>query len=292
MASDPGNPDLSLLSFDLDDTLFPTREVVQQANLVMMRAMKERGCPEHVTVDTFLENAKRIRKALPGGEAIRYGDLRRRAIERTMRENASNAAAADVKILVMVEECYQVWVEERHRAAELFLYPDAVETLQRLRDLYPTALFAAITNGAGDPLMMTETLAPLFDFRVSGEDDGVFPHRKPHPHIYRYSLKLHEKEQQRRGRRSDGGVWCHVGDCLANDVGASADCGARAIWMRRPDGSPESSDSDQTTPAWSTASAEEIAQRAVVAEAGRSKVAASIRSLSDLPAVIANILDT
>lgn len=281
----PMDPDLSLLSFDLDDTLFPTGDVVEEANIAMMHVMKERGCFESVTTDMFLANAKRIRKELPKGQSVKYGDLRRRAIERTLKENTSPLADVNDDV---VEECYQAWVNERHRAAERFLYPDAIETLQKLRDLYPNALFVAITNGAGNPLMMTGTLAPFFDFRVSGEDDEVFPYRKPHPHIYQYAVKLHDEELRRRG--FNVGIWCHVGDCLANDVSASVDCGAKAIWIRKED-NPKSVDSSQT-PNWSTATAEDIGQIALIAEAGRSKMAASIRSLSELPASISNVLHT
>lgn len=43
-------------------------------------------------------------------------------------------------------------------------------------------------------------------------------------------------------------IWCHISDCLANDVGASADCGAFAIWYS-PDGLLE----DEQQPAVATA---------------------------------------
>jgi FMN phosphatase YigB (HAD superfamily) len=278
------NPDLSLLSFDLDDTLFPMECVVEAANVVMLDAMKEFGCFDSVTIDMVLTNVKRIRKELPKREPMKYGDLRKRAIEMTMKENTLPSVTVMDDV---VEVCYQAWVNERHRAAERYLYPDAMETLQHLRDLYPNALFAAITNGAGNPMMMTGTLAPFFDFRVSGEDDEVFPHRKPHPYIYQYAVKLHNEELQRR--QWNAGIWCHVGDCLANDISASFDCGAKAIWIRSLDDNPESVESSQI-PKWSTASAEEIDQRALIADAGRLKMAATIRSLSELPVAISNIL--
>jgi FMN phosphatase YigB (HAD superfamily) len=139
---------------------------------------------------------------------------------------------------------------------------------------------------------MKNTLAPFFDFRISGEDDDIFPYRKPHPFIYEKTLS---KLSERRPSPSSNfeGVWCHVGDCLANDVSASAECGAKAIWMCLEDDQ-ESAASRLTnvdnTPSYSTATAEEIEQRALEVQQGRSKVSASIQSLSELPDAISTIL--
>jgi putative hydrolase of the HAD superfamily len=195
----------------------------------------------------------------------------------------------------LVDLCYNAWVQERHDAAERHLFPNAVETMERLRLMYPTTTFAAITNGAGCPLKMTSTLAPYFDFRVSGEDDDVFPHRKPHPFIYEYSVEKHKKLQSTNKQNSNlNGVWCHVGDCLANDVGASADCGAKTIWMCLED-NPDSAAARlltdaRNTPIWSTATAEEIQKRALQVQQGRTKVGATIGSLAELPDAVSKIL--
>jgi FMN phosphatase YigB (HAD superfamily) len=89
----------------------------------------------------------------------------------------------------IVDDCYNAWEQQRHLAAEECLFDDAVETMHQLRELYPDTLFAAITNGADDPLAMPRTLAPFFDFRISGEDEGVFPHRKPAFQIYETALR-------------------------------------------------------------------------------------------------------
>jgi putative hydrolase of the HAD superfamily len=106
---------------------------------------------------------------------------------------------------------------------------------------------------------MNETLAPLFDFCVSGEDDDVFPNQKPHAGIYQATLRRYEELFP---HHDDDHVWVHVGDCLANDVGASAACGALAVWMDK--GMTESSAATRLSadtnkqPVWSTASAKEL----------------------------------
>lgn len=272
---------LGLLSFDLDDTLFPTSEVVTSANEVMIATMHAHGCSD-VNIPLFLDNTRTIRKSL--SDPITYRDLRKKTIRKTLLESSIKK---DEELDMLVDECYDAWVNERHSAAERCIFEDAIETLRTLRETYPDTCIAAITNGAGDPLAMSNTLAPYFDMRVSGEDEQVFPHRKPHPYIYEYTLQEYGKSI------SDDLVWCHVGDCLANDVGASASCGAQAIWMC----SEEDEDlavarltDTKRVPEWSTAPMGELEMRAKQITQGREAVAAKIEKLSELPTVIEQIL--
>lgn len=276
---------LGLLSFDLDDTLFHTGKVVQAANDVMIEAMQERGC-EELNLPDYLDTTRSVRKALSA--PITYRGLRELAI-RTSFEQSKVFQSTGKNLDAYVQDCYEAWEKERHQAAERFIFEDAVRTLEQLRSLYPDACFAAITNGAGNPLMMPNTLAPFFDFRVSGEDYDIFPNRKPHAYIYEYSL---EKYQQLSGSNSKG-TWCHVGDCLANDVGASAACGAKAIWMCLGDDEDAAASrllDPKKFPEWSTAPKEEIEKRAKEVEAGMTKVTAKIGTLSELPDAVAGIL--
>jgi len=282
-------PTLGLLSFDLDDTLFPTGQVVESANQVMIERMHEIGCKD-ATIPLFLDNTRSIRKGLT--EPITYRDLRKKTIRMTLLESTAFQNDEIGKELdLLVEDCYAAWVNERHAAAERFVFDDAVETLQSLRVKYPDACIAAITNGAGNPLVMSKTLAPFFDLRVSGEDDGVFPHRKPHPYIYEYTLKQYAS----KSGDDAGSVWCHVGDCLANDVGASASCGAQAIWMcteKEEDSTASRLVDTRRVPVWSTASTHELERRAQQAAKGKESVAAKIERLAELPDAIEKILSS
>jgi FMN phosphatase YigB (HAD superfamily) len=302
--------ELSLLSFDLDDTLFSIGDVVRDANNAMIEAMIDRGCHD-ITMDEFLENTISIRKAR-NGRSITYRDLRKSAIRQTFErsmafQNQNKHHRIDnIHMDSIVEDCYTSWVRERHISAERYLFPDAIDTLRTLKEMFPNTCFAAITNGAGDPLEMTNTLAPYFDFRISGEDEDIFPHRKPHPFIYQKALNEHEKimlrlssDDESRLNNNNEGVWCHVGDCVANDVGASADCGAKAIWMCLDESDDDVADAvsrltdtNKNIPNWSTATKDEIEKRAELVQQDRSKMAASIRSLSELPDAIRKILES
>ena len=78
---------------------------------------------------------------------------------------------------------------------------------------------------------MMLSIASLFDFCVSGEDDDVFPGRKLDEQIYgaaigRYRLIIEMQRGEGVGGAEGGGGmvdggnlnWVHVGDDLADDV--------------------------------------------------------------------------
>lgn len=301
IANGPESP-LRLISFDLDDTLFPTTEVVRAANKKMLDALKERGCGE-VALPDYLATTKIIRRGLDSPST--YQGLRKMAIKQTFLNAGIDN---DDKLDARVNECYQAWEDERHAAAQRFLYEDAINTLQTLQATYPDAAIVAITNGAGDPLQMKETLASYFDFTISGEMEAVFPHRKPHNFIYEYTLQQYqEKIDTAEDSALTSGGWVHVGDCLANDVGASTRCGAQAIWFCHLEEYEMGGTGDEVqmaasrliqskdtaqTPEWSTATPEEVAARKKQIEDGKQYVAATIHSLSELPDAVQSVLAT
>jgi hypothetical protein len=60
---------------------------------------------------------------------------------------------------------------ERHHAAERHLYPEMVDVLRQIKQRHPDVIIGAVTDGKANPLFMTFTLAPFFDFCMSWEDD-------------------------------------------------------------------------------------------------------------------------
>ena len=180
-----------------------------------------------------------------------------------------------------VEECFEVWLNERNAAAGRHLFPHVCSSLQTIRDTFPNACVGAITNGRGNPLDI-EPLQPYFEFCVSGEDDGVFPARKPHPGIYEAALYPHHDK--------DTHAWIHVGDCLANDVGASVACGAAAVWLSEDDIDEQESSTTMDQPSWSTASAQDVQERCRLARQSQKDVSVRIANLAELPAAIEQVL--
>ena len=281
-------PTLALLTFDLDDTLFPCGPVVAEANEAMIASIVAHGYPS-VTNEDVLSATKVIRNELRKTDTlITYTDLRIAAIqsqlERSLAEHYPHLGNEALHESVS-QKIFEVWLQARHEAAERNLYPDAVDMLEEVKEQHPGAVVAAVTNGRGDPLDMRDTLRPYFSFTVSGEQENVFPERKPHPGIFEATLEKFESMAGYDLRQDDNKCWVHVGDDLANDVGASAKCGAKAVWYKM-----EEDDEDGATPFYSTASEEEIERRKRMAAEAEEKVTERISSLSELPAAIEKIL--
>jgi len=284
-----------LMTFDLDDTLFPIQEVVDAANDAQIKAMQSFGYKES-NMEQCMVQTRAIRQSLTG--SITYTDLRKGAIRAELKQlSSSKNYGNSVDLEQQVEQCFEAWLQARHDASEHYLFPQALPALQSLQDTFSSThnlCIAAITNGRGNPLGMTNTLAPYFDFCVSGEDDDVFPHRKPHSEIYMAALKrwqaLPSQKEQKQDKDDDDlirpDIWIHIGDCLANDVGASNDVGAHAIWVAPV----ESSEADGTQPSWSTATEKDRQERAMLMEAARSKMSGQITCLSQLNSVVQSIL--
>ena len=281
---------LGLLSFDLDDTLFCTSTVVEDANRVMLKRMaefirdkKNLAVNEDTGVQEFQAATKTIRQGL--SQPITYTDLRKRAIHHELERLTGQTP--DQKI---VDECFDAWLDERNASAGRNLLPHTLTGLKGIRDRFPEACVGAITNGRGDPLQI-EPLREFFEFCVSGEDDGVFPARKPNPGIYEKAIAVYK--QAYTYHRDDSHVWIHVGDCLANDVGASAALGAVAVWYAPDDNDTEfvaAQLSPGKQPFYSTASQEDLQERARLAEEAQKKVSVRIESLKELPAAIERVL--
>ena len=280
-------PTLALLTFDLDDTLFPCGPVVAEANEAMIASIVSHGYPS-ITNEDVLAATKAIRNELRKTDTpITYTNLRIAAIqsqlERSLAQHypdlGSNALHESVS-----QKIFDVWLRARHQAAERNLYPDAIAMLRQIQAAHPDAIIGAVTNGRGDPLDMRETLRPYFDFTISGEDDGVFPNRKPHPGIFEATLSRFESIAGYDVMEREDRCWVHVGDDLANDVGASAACGAKAVWYKMEE------EDDDATPFYSTASSDEIERRKRMAKEAEEKVTERISTLGQLPDAIENIL--
>ena len=85
-----------------------------------------------------------------------------------------------------------------------------------------------------------------------------------------------------------GFTWVHVGDDLANDVGASARCGARTVWFAMKDRSNEVSEPST----WSTSTPEEFVKRLELSKRAQAHVGAQIGTLVELPGAIATVLSS
>jgi len=151
-------------------------------------------------------------------------------------------------------------------------------------------VIGAITNGRGNPFHMP-SIAKYFEFCVSGEDAGVFPSRKPDRGIYEVALNRYSELMKfsQTAMSNHDLNWIHVGDDLANDVGASAACGAKTIWFTGANSN--GADGEKGVGFWSTATPDEMKMRQELDELAKQFTDAEIYALNGLSDAIRNILN-
>ena len=106
-------------------------------------------------------------------------------------------------------------------------------------------------------------------------------------------IEAHDDTQEASCEEEDDCCWVHVGDDLANDVGASAQCGAKAVWVdldeEEYDQSASARDPNKPQPAWSTATKEELEKRKKMDKEAQQYVTKRVTTLQMLPSSIEEI---
>lgn len=211
----------------------------------------------------------------------------------------------------IVQAVLNQWEMERHHAAERHLYPEVMESLQQIREEHPGVIIGAVTDGRANPLFMTFTLAPFFDFTMSWEDDQGSRNKffqelndastdAELKWIYDAALAKYQElaaandALKRDDAQDKNKVWIHVGDDLAYDVGGSAQSGAKTILVELDERYQQSArfrfDLDEQ-PDWSTTSDSELIARKKMNEKAINKVDKKISFLTRLPEAINDILE-
>ena len=270
-----------IVSFDLDDTIWPIRPVVEQANEAVARRWRSL-----LHADTVQKTMKTIRMETKSKKVpLSYSELRTAAYNRLLSSPQSEIENGGNEYDAEAHEAFKYWVDARNAAAEEFLFADAVKCLREFQRA--GWLTVAITNGLGDPKFIP-SLRPLFAFCVSGEESGIFPHRKPSPVIFEAarSRAASTKPGEQHGDEYESGMWWHVGDDAANDVFAAAECGMYTVLLNRSEKEIQPS-ADERNP-FSTASAEQLQARAAAAATAQPDIIVS--GLEGLEAKISSFI--
>lgn len=195
-----------ILSFDLDDTLWPVAPVIASAELEVLawlQAHYPRAVHEH-DIDTM--------RALRATVALKYPEkshdftfLRRRALAHQLC-----AAGYDES---PIDDALEVFFAARNRVA---FYPDVRPALTRLHARY--RLFA-VSNGNAD--LTRCGIAELFDGHITARAAGA---AKPDARIFAQLLDL-------AGVSADEVM--HIGDDPLADVVGATRAGMQAVWLNR-----------------------------------------------------------
>lgn len=199
-----------LITFDLDDTLWPCEPVIraaEQAQLDWLRGHAPALVALHDAA-SLREQRLRIIQARPE-IAHDLGAVRRLAIAGILE---SLGHAAD-EAQSLAHRALDVFMAHRNRVEP---YPDVAPALARLgagRQLI------SITNGNADPEQTP--LAGLFTHRIHAAGIGA---AKPDPRVFEHALGL-------AGCAAGDGL--HVGDEPYLDVAAARALGMEAVWINR-----------------------------------------------------------
>jgi putative hydrolase of the HAD superfamily len=197
---------VKVLSFDLDDTLWPVGPVIETAErelLAWLQATHPQASRGH-----SIESLRALRERVAQDSPAQAHDLTWLRRESLARLFAAAGASPD-----HADHALEVFLVARNRVA---LYPDARPALMRLKGRY--RLFA-LSNGNAD--LQRCGLADLFDGHVTARGAGV---AKPDPRIFRRLVE-------------DAGVDAadvlHIGDDPHADVDGARRAGMHAVWINR-----------------------------------------------------------
>lgn len=197
---------IRVISFDLDDTLWPGMPTILAAENKLYRFLQE-----NVSVITqrydMMQLRDRRRELLS-----RYPEL---AHDLTALRLRSFEALADEFGLdrEWIRPAFELFYEARQQVS---LFPDVAPVLEALQQQYR---LASLTNGNADP--EKTGVAHWFEYSLNSITAGSL---KSQPMIYR---------QLQRQMGVSAGEHVHVGDDPENDVLGAKTAGAFAIWLNR-----------------------------------------------------------
>lgn len=198
---------IKLITFDLDNTLWPVDQVIRRAESISADWLREKH-PE-VSVRFDLSARLALRKTLLRDNPQYLHNLtalRKAALQHMFLHSGYAAHQA----MAESEEGFSIFHDARNQVS---LFPNVLETLKTLSQYYQ---LGALTNGNAD--LEKIGIADLFCFHHSSESIGK---RKPEADMFLAALRD-------TGFHASQSV--HVGDHPLEDIDAARTHGFSAIW--------------------------------------------------------------
>ncbi len=203
---------IAALTFDLDDTLYDNRPVIERTELEALSFVQN----YHPNLSALTKpDFMHLRQAIRLAEPDIYHDVtewRRRAVEQAMLDAGLTAGEAEAGAAAAMANFAQ-W------RSRIDVPQETHDTLARLAQKWP---LVAITNGNAEPHLFG--LDKYFKFVLRAG-----PHGRSKPFSDMYHLAA-EKLNVPIGHI------LHVGDDLTTDVAGSVRCGMQACWINLRDG--------------------------------------------------------
>jgi HAD superfamily hydrolase (TIGR01509 family) len=208
--------DITLITVDLDDTVWPCASVIRQAEITLHEWLQKRATnvaavhDVHSLRDHRLDIMREQPEIAHDLTAVRLASLRRLMDEFGYTRN-------------IAEEAMFVFLEARNRVTP---FPDVPPVLEAL---FQGFFLVSVTNGNAD--VRRTAIGRYFHHSVGAAEVGA---AKPAPALFYRALKL-------TGTKPSHAV--HIGDDPQLDVSAARRVGMYTIWVNRthatwPDGLP------------------------------------------------------
>jgi FMN hydrolase / 5-amino-6-(5-phospho-D-ribitylamino)uracil phosphatase len=203
---------IKLLSFDLDDTLWPNRVTIHKTEETLYSWFKNHQpqIAEKYSIQQLLQKRKDLTQQNPHLShditAIRYLSLHELAQE-------SQFDASQSKLFV--QQAFDIYYTARNQVQ---LYNDIIPVLKKLQSRYK---MIAVSNGNADITKTQTGLEQFFEFSWSAAEAGK---EKPHPKIFQ---DIMEKTQLAPHNI------IHIGDDPVTDIQGAHNADINAIWLNR-----------------------------------------------------------
>ncbi len=201
---------IKLLTFDLDDTLWPNRATIERTeeNLHQWFTRHHPEISEQYSIHELRKKRLQLAQQHPH-IAHDLSALRKKSFSELSTELGYTAEQQQQ----FINNAFELYIKERNKVS---LYKDVIPTLEILKSRYR---LGAVSNGNADIYRIG--LGQWFDFSWSAADAGQ---QKPHPLVFKSLL---EREQLTAEQV------IHIGDDPITDIVGAWQSGIRAIWLNR-----------------------------------------------------------
>lgn len=198
---------IQLITFDLDDTFWHARPVIDQAE----QCLRDWLLVHAPKLGLFtLERLNGLRKQLTQQNPTLLHQISRLRQE-VLCVALEDAGYVQAEALEIAEQGFQVFLAARHRVE---IFPEVLPVLEQLQKHY---VLGVLTNGNANVHQLG--LGQYFQFALSAEGVGI---GKPEPEPFVEAL--------RRANVSAAEA-VHVGDHVLDDIQGAKGVGMRAIWF-------------------------------------------------------------
>ncbi|MEM7218274.1 MAG: HAD family hydrolase [Pseudomonadota bacterium] len=207
---------IEVISFDLDDTLWPVRPVIYAA-IEDMNAVIEAAVPDY---SSRMDDATMLalRKARLEREPLLRYDITTMRL-RLLEDSLERCGLRGERLQRVARDAFQTFMRGRNRVT---FFDGALDTLAELKKTYR---LIGLTNGNAD--YREAGLGELFEFSISPVEAQA---RKPDSGIFAATLAAADVGAEQI---------LHVGDNLDEDIAGAVAAGWRSVWVNRSGAPPE-----------------------------------------------------